>query len=388
MRIRGCVLSLAVALQVLAAQADAQNVPVTTLAKPDAEFPEGFTNLSVMRELPDGRVMVVEQCEQVIKLLDFRTGEVGVVSRTGSGPGEYRIPRTLFPIGDSTLVYDPGNRRYLVLGPDAKPGRMFDPLPIVRETPGQTVMIGLFTATASDARGRLYSRQSGIIAGPDGRMRADSVAVERWDIRSGKRDSVVFFRLVLPPGPLGQREQSMPFQTGTQWAVAADGRIALVHAKDYRVEFISPTGVRSPGRPNAFTPLRLSEGHKQQWRVDSRPVCGTGPRSITGADGKTSTITVMGPSEPTEWPETLTPFLPNSAAFAPDGMLWVKRTTPAGAPATFDLVNRVGQVVSRVVLARKSRLLGFGQGSVYVLRVDEDDLQFVQRFGLPKVGSR
>jgi hypothetical protein len=38
-----------------------------------------------------------------------------------------------------------------------------------------------------------------------------------------------------------------------------------------------------------------------------------------------------------------------------------------------------------VVLAPRSKLLGFGKSSVYVLRIDEDDLQYVQRYALPAV---
>jgi hypothetical protein len=72
-------------------------------------------------------------------------------------------------------------------------------------------------------------------------------------------------------------------------------------------------------------------------------------------------------------------------SFAPDGMLWVRRVVAAGAPQTFDLIDPTGRVVQQVVLEKRSKLLGFGKSSVYVLRVDEDDLQYVQRYALSAV---
>jgi hypothetical protein len=36
-----------------------------------------------------------------------------------------------------------------------------------------------------------------------------------------------------------------------------------------------------------------------------------------------------------------------------------------------------------VVLPAKTRLLGFGQGTVYLVRTDDDDLQYLQRYRLP-----
>jgi hypothetical protein len=100
-----------------------------------------------------------------------------------------------------------------------------------------------------------------------------------------------------------------------------------------------------------------------------------------------STVRVFGPPPPAEeaWPDELPPFLTNAAVFAPDGMLWVRRTTAAGEPPTHDVIDPAGRVVQKVALAKRAKLLGFGKSSVYVLRVDEDDLQYVQRYALPPV---
>jgi hypothetical protein len=40
-------------------------------------------------------------------------------------------------------------------------------------------------------------------------------------------------------------------------------------------------------------------------------------------------------------------------------------------------------VVGRVALPADTRLVGFGNGTVYLARSDEDDLQYLQRYRLP-----
>lgn len=366
----------------------AQNVPVITLSAPTAEFPEAYTYIENVRELPDGRVLMLERCDRVLRALDLSSGAEGQVGRTGSGPGEYRLPGRLLPLGgDSSVVYDPGNRRYLIILPNGTPGGTFEPLPTLTERRGGTLIAtSSFNAIAGDALGRLYSRESGLKPGDTGPVRADSAAIERWNRASGKRDTVIFFDLLGPPGPIN-RDPEVPFTTGIQFAVDRDGRVALVHPRDYHVEFVTPAGRRTVGKPIAFTPVRVTDAHKTQWRKEQDSPCPAtraGVRqTITTPDGKSATVFRLPTPEPKEWPEHLPPFLANAAMFAPDGMLWVRRTVAANDPPAFDLIDGGGTVVQRVVLPRRARLVGFGKGTMYVVRVDEDDLQYLQRYRLP-----
>jgi len=48
-----------------------------------------------------------------------------------------------------------------------------------------------------------------------------------------------------------------------------------------------------------------------------------------------------------------------------------------------DVFDAAGRVVERVVLAPGSRVVGFGRGTVYVARSDEDDLQHLELHRLP-----
>jgi hypothetical protein len=57
-----------------------------------------------------------------------------------------------------------------------------------------------------------------------------------------------------------------------------------------------------------------------------------------------------------------------------------------GKPPTYDIVDGQGKVFERVELPRRTKLVGFGAKSLYVVRLDEDDLQYLQRHPLPTTG--
>jgi hypothetical protein len=61
-------------------------------------------------------------------------------------------------------------------------------------------------------------------------------------------------------------------------------------------------------------------------------------------------------------------------------MIWVRRAVAAGAPPEYDIVDGQGLLVQKVRLSRRSHVVGFGNDVVYVVRMDEDDLQYLQRF--------
>src|SRR5690242_3721427 len=72
------------------------------LGKPDAEFAEPFTLIRTIRELSDGRVLVVDPRDRIVQLVDFRSGTATKVGRTGAGPGEYGLPDRIIALpGDS-----------------------------------------------------------------------------------------------------------------------------------------------------------------------------------------------------------------------------------------------------------------------------------------------
>ena len=90
-----------------------------SLGKPDAEFSEPFTQIRTIRELSDGRVLVVDPRDRIVQLVDFKAGIATKVGRTGAGPGEYGLPDRIIALpGDSSAIFDPDNSRCLIITPD------------------------------------------------------------------------------------------------------------------------------------------------------------------------------------------------------------------------------------------------------------------------------
>lgn len=213
------------------------------LTKPDAEYPEPFTEVRGLRELPGGRVLVSDWRDKVVMLVDFRSGSATKIGREGQGPEEYAMPTWLWAQPDGgALLQDLGNRRFLPIGPDGKVGKAVSPpqppAPNGEGRPGGGMMMigALIDARGVDAQGRLYFQGMPMPAGEG--TGADSVPLMRWD-RANEVDTVGWLPIapdMRPQVTRGNNGTTMSIRIGggfawpkqVGWAVAPDGGIALV----------------------------------------------------------------------------------------------------------------------------------------------------------------
>jgi hypothetical protein len=391
-------LILTAGLLVTAVPAFAQNVPTRTLSKADAEFPEPFTQVTGVRELKDGRVIVIDPRDKTVQALDLKAGTAVKLGREGSGPGEYGMPFRLLPLpNDTSAVVDMLNNRMLLINPDAKVGGFVDlnvPAPAGRGDGrgGGMMMIGGQMPTSSDAKGRMYMQGMPFRMTETGPVTADSVPMVRWDRASGKRDTLAWQRVPQGSTQVSSRggRGNMSFRVGAGapftgadiMAVAPDGRVAIAHHDPYSVDFVNEAGQRTRGQPIKYDKIKVSEGHKAEWRERQKTAT---TMMISNDNGRRSASVGGNPNvqDPENWgDEYMPPFLQNqnTVQFSNDGFLWVQRTGPAGQLPTYDVIDRAGNLVQKVVLPKKARLLGFGNGAVYIARVDEDDLQYIQKY--------
>jgi hypothetical protein len=368
----------------------AQGQAAKMLSKPDAEFAEPFTSVAGVRELRDGRVVAIDVRDKVVQIVDFKQGSATKIGREGSGPGEYALPMRLLALpGDTSAVYDPLNSRMLLITPEGKPGaftRIEQPAP---GGGGGFVRAGLVAPRFTDAKGRIYWQGSGVQF-RDGAppVESDSAPILRYDRATAKADTVAFVR---PPkgnvqasGGGGRVNMRIgggnPFTPRDEWAVLADGRVAVLRSPEYRVDWYG-TGGKKSGTPNAFEALKVTEKQKQLWR-DSRKLQTAITMTIDNGNRRAS----AGPPpadlpEPTGWPDKLPPFLDNSAFATPNGMILVNRTRDADDETpNIDVLDASGKIVARYELPKNSRLVGTGNGAIYTVRTDADDLQYLQRY--------
>ena len=192
---------------------------------PPQLFPTTFSEITAVRELSDGRLLLLDAHDQTLQLVDLASSSVRAVGRIGSGPGEYRRATELLVAGgDATLVADAGTRRLLVIAADGT-----SPGVVLRNEPGQWLPI------ASDRQGHAYGIGPIADLAKDVSRLPDSLALMRLDLASGKVTRLAI--VAAPPSEVhvkknGQKIESVdvvrpPFTVGYQFAVASDGRLAI-----------------------------------------------------------------------------------------------------------------------------------------------------------------
>ena len=330
------------------------------LDKPQVEIAEPFTNVASVRELSDGRVIVVD-LGQSVQVVDFKTKSVEQIGRTGSGPGEYKSPQLLLPVGsDTTLVLDPGNARLLEIAPNAKPMRaVSDAWPLPDGRPGTRLARGI------DARGRGYLPGRAANMRPQsGVVEADSAALLRFARGAAAEDTLGYIHLSPRKIDIAQTNGTIrsvsivipPFPAQDGWVAFPDGAVALVRTHDYRVDWVLADGKRVAGRVIPFTPVKVTDGDKKK-RAPNAP-------------------------EP-DWPDVKPPFAYTGVLAGADGNVWIPRYASADDTRShYDVIDRRGVVVARVDVPNRGKVVGFGAKSIYVVRLDDDDLQYLQRFPL------
>jgi hypothetical protein len=76
------------------------------------------------------------------------------------------------------------------------------------------------------------------------------------------------------------------------------------------------------------------------------------------------------------------PLLSEALLPAPDGKLWIRRTPTAANPnRPSHVVDRRGALIAR---ATAEKDVGFGRAHVYTVVTDNDGIQRVQRWPVPK----
>ena len=342
---------------------------------PEARFPTGFSRISGIRQLSEGSLLISDGLEQALFRVNLASHAVERLGRNGGGPGEYRRPAGLLALGgDTTMLVDLGNFRLMRIAPDGRLGTSY------------SMMAGdhLRMATAGDGLGRLYWNQPPFDFGRGQRRTngARPITIFRWDPSTDIVDSVASIAVTGGLGGAGGLPFVMPFQGADAWAVAPDGRIAIVHHHPYRVEWIQPDGRHIEGAEVRYEPVPIRRADQEAWadvqatRTATMLLEGGGSQSQRSRRPDLSRI---------DFPAVFPPFPADGASISHEGEIWVERhrSVTAEGGSVFDVFDGRGTLVKRFQLPVSRTLVGFGPRTVYAYFTDQEDFQWLEVFPVP-----
>ncbi len=388
-----------------------------------------FRNIAEVRQLSDGRVLVHDPTARTITLLDASLGKaVVVLDSAGGRNNSYGSQRgKLLPFhGDSTLFFDGESTTLLVLDPAGKVARVMASVPSPSDAevlgPMPPSMLGspsfaqLVNAAAvqvgmsmvySPALGLMHLHVGGMAMVMPTRFGArvprepgvmvrldDSLAVIAMNPATRGIDtlgSILIGVAQLSAGTAPVMDIPGPFPIVDDWTVTADGSLAILRTREYRIDWVNPDRTHTAGPRLPYPWHSLSDGEKlhvvdsvnsDRAKAYAERVAAWTKDSVAAAQGKPiATASGRLPAKPRSTKPTevadVPDFIPSLATWAEallgdaDNNLWIlslaANPTP-GASMVYDIVNRSSQIVDRVIIPDGRRVIGFGpNGMVYLI---------------------
>jgi hypothetical protein len=367
------------------AQLDAQAPPPVHAIGPTlAISTEPMGSVSQVRHLSGGRVLVNDITGRRLLIFDSSLRHSTVIADSTGASGLHYSSRVAGIIafrGDSTLFADPITSVLVVLDAAGKVTRTLAP-PSIEQI--NSLVGGPYGTPGFDAKGRIVYRAR-IPNPPDTRNGiplplADSALIIRFDFVTRKQDTVVKFgipairRIAMPvevaEGTLrGVSNIIDPVSWTDAWAVLSDGTIAIVRGRDYRVDFIDGDDRKTPGLKIPFNWHRLTDEEKSMI-LDSTRVATDKAReeamrrdSIARAGSPRSRLIPLRPdvyATLSEMPDYLPPFLQGAALADGHDRLWVRTSQRVGGGAVYDVIDRSGALIDRLIVPPGRVIAGFG----------------------------
>lgn len=375
---------IVLALVVSPSLTPAQTPKRVALPPHDARFEQPFGRVTGVRELSDGRIVVGDPNDLGLVVADFRTQSTKPISRKGAGPNEYGMVARIFAIGgDSTLMPDIMQRRYLVLHGD----RIVATVP--QDDPTVKAMQGLFLG--ADAFGHVVREtydQAPVGQSVSGA--ADSSYLVRYHRSTARVDTVA--RLMRRPA-VSIREtnakgentfvgvRALRLRVGEQYIMHPDGWIAIVRINPFRVDWRSPEGRWTLGAPLPVPVIRMTAKEKSASLART-----AASQAANRGSGPPPQLPPQMQTPDDDWPDVMPPYQQGEIMFSPDGDVILRRQPSADLPGVaYYVVDRRGRLLGVIELKANERIIGAGAKSLYVVESDNDDLQYIRRHPWPSV---
>lgn len=422
------ILGVSGAVQSVSAQG---GVPTRPLGDVLIATPERYSAASSIRELSDGRVLLNDVVGRRVVLLDslLRLRRIVADTTPATQLAYGRGPSALFPYrGDSSILVSPNALALLVIDPAGSIVRVMA-VPRTQDLAGLSG--GSNGLPGFDRSGRLIYRkpptQKGVVAFEGGEYRIvktrpdelrDSTPLVRFDLQARRLDTLTFLAFELPGATEYVRDCAKyilpvlnPFAIVDDWALLADGTVAAVRGRGYRVDWIGPElSIRSTGRLQ-YNWIRLDDDAKRgvldstvaafdrirrnralagstdlvngvPATMQAQSIAGTvigmpgrgcasgAPRPSTrglGGAGGESGLFPVHLIQPNDLPDFPPAFGMGATVADATGRIWIRTNLTAGGSSLYDIVDpRIGQV-ERVIAPAGRVIIGFGsRGKVYL----------------------
>lgn len=370
--------ALSLAAGTLAAGTLAAQERVFHLGAPVMTAAEPLSRVAGLAELADGRFLVSDSKERSLHLASRDGRTVSPLGTKGEGPLEFRWPFGIVRgAGDTLLVYDSGNRRYLKV--DAA-GRIAGEqvVPPIFLTRG-----GLASPSGADDRGRLYWLGD-VMDQPPNVKRRQSQNLRRWVPGRETFDTVA---VASDHAPERHAHRFHPFGEADAVVVARDGRVGVLSARDYRLRWFADGKLVSEGPPIAHEPVVITGADRVAYRRERAQNVGsmTGGAGRAGGDPDPAALRRSEEMFTDEvFPRVKPPFVANGAIISPAGDVWVTRSGALGEERTrVDVINGAGVRRGHILLPAFSRLVALERNGVYLARTDDDGFEWVERYAWP-----
>lgn len=440
---------LIIASLVAAAPLAAQAPAVRLIAAPDAQTKPVFGLVPAVRQLPDGKLLVNDVSKRQLTLLDAKLANPTVVADSAAGTSTsygLRGGGLIAYLADSTLFVDPSGPSMFVLDPNGKIARVAS---VPRSQDAGMIGTNVMNNPGLDAKGRLVYRGGLTLGRPPaapggaGGGRAagggpipfipdfpDSSAIVRVDLTSRKLDTAGFYKIPKTKMNVVQTDKGVtmtsemnPMPLIDDWAVLADGSIAIVRGQDYHVDFVNADGSISAGTKVAYDWQHLSDDDKvavidsakkameaaQAAAANAPPgsppagaagmamggrimvMSSGGGGGDAGGGGMAQRMMAggapgagMGSMQfvpPSELPDYRPVFGIGAARGDADGNLWVRTAAvrQGSAGPIYDVINRRGALVDRIQIPAGRQIVGFGKGGVVYMAARDASGAWIER---------
>jgi hypothetical protein len=178
--------------------------------------------------------------------------------------------------------------------------------------------------------------------GPGGRgfnpaNQPDSVPIVRADFDTRTADTLAWVKVPrtefsmsqTPEGGMRLTAKLNPMPQGDDWALLADGTVAVIRVLDYHVDYYAPDGTHTAGPRLPFDWKRITDDDRVKLIDSMRTVAKAAAEraQAMGAGGGRGFSATFEPIEPEKLPDYYPPIRPGTSMADRDGNLWVLPST-------------------------------------------------------------